>query len=186
LAPKLLAVQGKTGAKIVECSDFFNPESPNAADADGQPPVAQIVTRDYETGNLTENAVRSIRLRYELKGGTLKIERSPGGPNYDVAGYANALREWGDSDAEWGDADGVWGTGFGPEDPGVTVSPTGGAVFTELTCTPGESDGIKPFKCRVNKRARYMRFRITCAGTVDTFRLRSLETFTRPSEAVRR
>ena len=186
LAPKLIGVQGRTGAKIVECSDFFNPESPNAEDADGQPPVAQIVTRDYETGNLTENSVRAIRLRYELKGGTLKIERSLGGPNYDVAGYANSLLEWGDPDALWGNVDGVWGTGFGPEDPGVVVSPTGGAVFEELACTPGESDGIKPFKCRVNKRARYMRYRITCGGTVETFRLRSIETFTRPSEATRR
>jgi len=186
LDPKLFAVQGRAAAKIVECSDFFNPESPNANDADGLPPVAQIVTRDYETGNMTENSVRSVRLRYELKGGSLRVERSLGGPNYDVAGYANSLRQWGDADAEWGDADGLWGVGFGPEDPGVTVSPTDGAVFSDLTCTPGESNGIRPLKCRVGKRARYMRYRITCSGTVDTFRLRSIETFIRPSEAVRR
>lgn len=186
LAPKLIGVQGRTGAKIVECSDFFNPESPNALDADGQPPVAQIVTRDYETGNLTENSVRSIKLRYELKGGSLKVERSLGGPNYDVAGYTSSFRKWGDILAMWGNTAGLWGTGFGPEDPAVTVSPTGGAVFEELACTPGESNGIKPFKCRVNKRARYMRYRITCGGTVETFRLRSIETFTRPSEATRR
>jgi hypothetical protein len=188
LAPKLLGCQGRTGSKIVECSDFFNASSPNYSDADGTNHAPQITTRDYETGEMTENAVRSARLRYELTGssGKLKVEWSKGGPAADVAGYGNPLRLWGDIDAEWGDVAGFWVSGFGPADPDIVVAAGDPAVFTELSPSPGASDGIKPVKCRINRRARYSRLRITCSGTVDTFRFRSLEIFTRPSQAVRR
>lgn len=187
LSPQLLGVQGRADARIVDCSDFFNPGSSLATDADGSAPVRQITTRDFESGNLTVNSVRALFLRYELRGAgaVLKVEWGPGGPNYDMAGYSNPLRLWNDPAALWNDADGVWGSGFGPADPDVIDAPTDVPAFEELGPPPGESDGIRPVKVRVNKRTRYSRFRITCAGSVEVFRLRSLQTTVRPSQAVR-
>jgi hypothetical protein len=185
LAPRLLGVQGRAGGKIVDCSDFFNPQSLNSTDSDGTSPVAQLTTRDFETGNLTVNAVRALRLRYELAGGTARVEHGPGGVNYDEAGYANPLRKWGDPDAEWGDPDGVWGVGFGPADPDVVVPPGSVPAFVQVG-TLEESDGITPEKIRINSRVRYSRLRITCSAEVEMFRVRALELFIRPSRAVRR
>jgi hypothetical protein len=183
LAPRLLGVQGREDGKIVDCSDFFNPQSPNSTDSDGTSPVAQFTTRDYESGAKTMNSVRSLRCRYELVGGMAKVEHGPGGVNYDEAGFGNPLRKWGDLDAEWGDAAGVWGVGFGPENPDVEVDLPDPPVFTEIGQLP-ESDGITPVRLRVNERVRYSRLRMTCSSA-ESFRFRELELAVRPSQAVR-
>lgn len=185
LSPRLLGVQGRAGGKIVDCSDFFNPQSANKTDADGSAPVAQFTTRDFESGSKTINSVRAARFRYELVGGVAKAEHGPGGVIYDEAGYGNPLRMWDDPDAEWDDADGVWDVGFGPENPDVVVDVPDGPAFREIGSLP-ESDGITPVKLSVNTRVRYSRVRVTCDTPVDMFRFRELELVVRPSRAVRR
>lgn len=190
LSPHLLAVQDQVAAKVVDCSQLFIPDADHKKDADGSAPVAQIITRDYGSGNLTVNAVRALGLRFEIRGGTsptVKVSWSKGGPNFDVAGYAGDLRPWGDPDAEWGESDGVWGDGFGPKIPDSTAAPVGPEwIDLPTPNTPFCPNGIERIRYRVNKRARYSRFRIICGDEVEAFRMRSLETFTRPSEAVRR
>lgn len=189
MTPVLLGVQGRDNAKLVDCTDFFNPDSLLSNDSDGTAFIGQIVTRDYESGNQTVNAVRSMQVRAERIGGSIRTEWSEGGPNRDIPGFSNPLRPWGDPEAEWGHADGRWGIGFGPENPDDTPPPSSGPTWIELSPTnpvTGDSDGITPVKFRVNQRTRYSRYRITTSGPVENFRLRALDFTTRPSQAVRR
>ena len=174
--PILLGAQKSTPSRILDCSGYFDPTSVNKLDADGSTFFPSIVTRDYETGGLTENVVRKVRGRYEL------VDAGSDDPLLAIA-YATGARETGAP--VWGDPAGVWGVGFGPSGTDTWTDGVD-AEFDTLPCSWSESDGRRPQACRVGKRTRYIRFKIVLGGPAASFALRSLELFIRPSAAGRR
>lgn len=179
--PRLLAAEYADTARISDCSGYFDPSSTNKTDADGTTPEFSITTRDYETGGLTENRVRWLRLGYELIADT-------GDDPHLILDYSAGTRK---TDAPaWGDPSGVWGTGFGPSgtDPWTTLSE--GEFFPVMRS--GVRDyapptQIDPHRFRINKKARHARYKIRGDnGPAEKCVIRRLELQIRPSQAVRR
>lgn len=151
-------------AQIVDCSEFWRPADAPEEDADGTAPEWVLVTRDYETGNLIPNTVRFVRPRYELVGDGAEI----------TVEYGYGVRS--ETGPRLGDVEfGGFEFAAGDED-----------VYYPLACTFGESDGLKPRRCRVNKATRSIRYRLSCSTPRRRLRLRSIENFIRPSRAARR
>ena len=173
--PILLAANGPV-KKIVDCSGFFEPSGANKLDADGLAPVWDLTTRDYPTGNGTLNMVRHLRIRREL------ADDDADNPEIDILYATGAV----DPDLPyWGHPDGEWGTGFGPSGTDPWTDSTD-ANFHSVCTAPEDPDGTAPHKCRVNVPTRFIRYRLRCDEPRASLRLRSLETFVRPSKAVRR
>lgn len=161
-APRLLGAQTATTARVLDCTPFLNPDSNHASDPDGTAHPCEIVTRDYATGNGTDNRVKKLRTRYELFGtGTLAIAWGDGS-------YSSGAPRW--DEVNWNEFN--WG-----ED---------GSTFTNLECDGPASDGRDTHVCRVGKRLRYVRFRLRTTGPCEAFTLRELEVHVFPSRAVRR
>lgn len=162
--PILLGAQANAAGDVLDLTGYFAPTSTNSTDPDGSVIEGDIITRDYETGNGTQNVVRKVRARYEMTGGA----------------DARLLASWSDGATDTGGAkfdQAIFDTDvFGEE----------GAVFHALTGDAPESDGRGVYPWRVNERTRFIRFRFRTQGDVHTFRFRSLELFIRPSQATRR
>lgn len=174
--PKLLGAQSSSPSRVLECSSYFSPASANKLDADGSAFSASIITRDFETGGLTENVVAKIRGRYEL------VDAATDNPRLAL-GWADGMR---DPEAPaWGDPAGAWGTGFGPS--GTSPWTDGvDAEFDAVACVWDESDGRKRKTARLGKRVRYVRLRVSCDDPAAKLTMRSLELLIRPSNAARR
>jgi hypothetical protein len=165
--PVLLGAQAREPSRVVDCSSYFHPQDAYASDADGSTHNFQMISRDVETGEETENVIRALRLRYELYG-------KPGEEAELRAAYSDGTLERGG--AEWGEVE--WGAfDWAPDDVG--------ASFNSLSPL-GESDGRSFGWMAVNKRERYGRFLIETEGVVSSFSLRALEMDVRPSGAQRR
>ena len=144
------------GAAVLKCSSFFTPDATNAFDPDGSMHPFHITTRDYETGDLTLNVIRKLRLAYEMVSDEPSLEpriRLDIGQGGQVA-----------LPAMWGDPAGEWGVGFGPAGDSPWMA------YTEAEFEPvmrenlpeyaPTSDGVDPFDFWVNKRRRFGRYRI--------------------------
>jgi hypothetical protein len=164
--PVLLGAQAREPSRVVDCSAYFAPDAAHKNDADGSTFDFDLITRDFETGSGTLNIVRAIRPRYEL------VDAGSDGPTLEVY-YSDGSLETGEArwdEINWDEFD--W-------------ADEGGASFTPIGEGPA-SDGRDPVKFRVNKRLRFVRFRIKSNGPAAYCVLRSLELETRPSGAVRR
>jgi hypothetical protein len=170
-APLLLGAN-KPLARVVDNTGCFNPGPGNTLDADGIVPEWVIVTRDYETGNLTENMVRTVEPRYELVGSGATITGEYGFGISEVSLDNWDERDWAhDSDNEPADL-------FWEDDEDDT--------FFALACTFPESDGNDRVACDVNDEARFIRYRFRNANAAERLRFRELVHFIRQSKASRR
>lgn len=166
--PELYGAQAREPSRIVDCSHYFKPEVGREMDADGTTHDFDLITRDIETGELTKNVIRAVKLRYDL------VEGNGGEPLLKVYWSDGSLEAGG---AAWDEV--LW-------DEFEWAAGGDGAVFTEVTKDGPPSDGRDPEKFPVNKRLRYGRFRIMTSGAPAQFALRLLEMDVRPSGAVRR
>jgi hypothetical protein len=120
------------------------------------------VTRDYPTGDgNTENTVRRVRARYELdssESATIAGDYADG--TTDLTG----LSLW--DTALWDTA--IWEE----EQAGEWVSMAG---------TAPEDSGREPFAWPVNRRVRYIRFRLRCMKPATRLILRGIELLVRPT-----
>lgn len=162
--PLLLGAQANAAGDVVDITGYFSPTVDNGVDSDGTAFDFDVITRDFSTGNGTDNSVRKLRARYEMAGAV--------GAAISFA-YTDGASEVGG--AAW---DQVTWDNF--------VWAESGADFTSLDCDGGESEGRDTHVCRVGKRVRFIRFRIRSTGEVHALRLRSLEVFIKPSRATRR
>lgn len=174
--PLLLAAEGNTTSRAIDCSAFFSPSSSYKADQDGTAHAFDVITRDYETGNKTKNVIRRVRPRFE------GADADADDPELDI------LYGLGATDPTlpyWGASDGLWGSGFGPggDQPWTDSSE---ANFT-TACTLGEDPaGTEAHRCRIGKSSRYIRYRVRSSDPWADLNLRALETFIRPSGSVMR
>lgn len=161
--PILYGAQANAAGDVLDLSGYFEPTSDNSTDPDGTAFECEVITRDYETGNGTDNSVRKLKPRYELSG----------------TGNSGISWAWSDGTADTSGAkwDAVTWDNFNWAE--------GGAVFHPLDTSP-ISDGRTTQNLRIGRRVVFIRFRLKTTGEVHIFRLRSLELFTRPSKAVRR
>jgi hypothetical protein len=155
-------------ARLIDCSGWWLPSSAPQTDTDGSAPNWTLVTRDYETGKLTDNTVRTLRPRYELEGTGAEI----------LFEYGFGVRP--DSGPRIGEVE-IGGFTLGAAEEVFTP-----IVALNDTGTFGESNGLEPEHGRVNAHTRSIRYRASCRDQRRHLRLRSLETFIRISEAVRR
>lgn len=173
---KLLGAETFSGGRIVDCSGYFDPRPIDMEDADGSTPRFELITRDYPTGDDTLNVVRHVKTRYELP------DDGDVNPEIEVAystGATNPLLPY------WGHPAGEWGVGFGPS--GTEPYTDGYAsTFTDLCSGAEDFEGTTPHRCRVNTRTRFIRYRLRCGDAAPAFRVRSVASFIRPSQAVRR
>lgn len=180
--PKLLGAEYKEQPRVCDCTAYLKPSDSSAYDADGTVPEFEITTRDYQTGGLTLNTVRWIRLGYEL------ISDPTWTPTDLILDYASGIKT--DGAPAWGDPAGEWGTGFGP---------SGTSPWTPLSegeFSPVLRRGIRdraldatltPHRFRLNKRLRYVRLKLRrYTGASTSCVVRRLELQIRPSQAVRR
>jgi hypothetical protein len=163
--PKLFGAVAGSVSRIADLSHFWEPDADHKTDADGSIHVCDIISRDYETGNLTLNVVRRLRSRYEL------VDAGTDDPTIKFSwgdGSTSGLATWGE--VEWNEF--TWSAS--------------GASFFGLTPDGGESNGNDPHSCRVNKRRRFVRVRARNHGPCASYVHRSFELYVRPSQAVRR
>jgi hypothetical protein len=68
--PKLLGASLASTARVLNCSEYFEPDTTEEDDADGSDHEWTLDTRDYATGTgsaKSENTVRRVYVRYELE-----------------------------------------------------------------------------------------------------------------------
>jgi hypothetical protein len=180
--PLLLSGDSGAASRINDCTDFFTPSSITKLDADDSVALFEIVTRDFETGGGTLNRVRSVLPRYEMQ------DASADDPILHI-GYA--LGSPAPEGPLLGDPAGLLGTGFGPPksiDGSLWPFTSSGEIeFFETTCQfHADPRGTGRHRCRINKQARYIRYRIWCQDPVAKLVIRSLTTVVAPSLAARR
>lgn len=166
-------------ARIHDCTTFFHPANAVKNDADGTTFSFRLITRDYETGDMTENVVRKMRLRYEL------IDNGGDDPTITAGWASEGYRDL--VLGEWDHPAGLWDTGFGPSgtEPWASAA-LGLGDFTEFADTAPEDNGQNPYVWQVNKRLRYVRFVVKTDDPCTSLTIRSLESFIRPARTVRR
>lgn len=145
-------------ARIINCSSYFTPEAAFKNDADGSAHCLTVIPRDFDTGQLTFNAVRRALLRYEGRGNS--------GDEPIVRFF------W--SKGETAD--------FGPQDE----TDESGALYYLTAKKGGLSDGRDPVSFTVNKSLRRGRFLIKTEKAFASFALRSIEIDIRPVGTGRR
>jgi hypothetical protein len=177
----LHGVESSPSSRLADLTGFFHPGAERATDADGSVHQLRVITRDYETGLLTINLVRTLRLRYLLS--------DPG--DEDPVIYLDFGDGTNDPDApRWGHPAGEWGVGFGP----LGNSPWTGAEDVQFDpATSGgvavaapERDDVDPFRWRIGQKFRFVRFRLRQENPAAECVIRTAELFTRPSKAIRR
>jgi hypothetical protein len=176
LPPTLLGANANL-RMIVDVGPCFFPTEQNALGADGRPPEWSLVTRDFETGGLTKNVVRTVRPRYEFVGA------SGFGDHEIQIGYGFGVAMAGGNEV-WDEND--WANTPDDEDTDLYWGDDEDHLFVELDCELGESDGLEANHCRVNEDCRFIRYRLRNSSATTRLRFRSLEHFIRPSNAVRR
>ena len=145
-----------TYSQVFNLSPFFTPGEGFATDPDGTTHEFMVTFRDFETGDLTLNVIRKVRLAYVLTG---------------AAGTDPCLRmQYGEgdipaSDAIWGDPAGEWGVGFGPAGDAPWTAGGAASSFKNVTYAGAvqyapPDEGIHPFDFKVNSRQRFGRFRV--------------------------
>jgi hypothetical protein len=164
--PVLVGIEGDATARVINCSAFFEPSAGRAADADGSNHEGSVITRDYETGNLTLNTVRALVTRYVLEDAAatnpeLEMSWSDGSTSGEAAG-------WGENN--WNSFN--WSANA--------------ASFESLTPPAPEDAGTNPHHQRVGKRVRHIRIKTRNTISCAAFILRSQEIRIRPSQATRR
>lgn len=164
----LYGASANTPSRIIDCSSYFTPNAGNKLDADGSIFNYVVATRDYETGGGTINAVRKVRLRYELT--------DAGSDNPTIQADVNVgTRQSGL--ATWGQA--VWGA--------FTWNNAEDAAWLALVGDAPEDTGRSlPKKWRVGKKARYVRYRFRSDDPAASCVIRAVETFIRPAGSLRR
>lgn len=176
-APALLGASLQASGRVLDCTSYLHPEAAHKQDADGSNFTFALVTRDFETGGLTENHIRSVATRAEIVDAatdnpTIIFDRGRGITEASAHNWDDEY--WDDLDGDSADGDLVWVESDDDE-------------YTALDCTMPESDGLDPYVCRVGApRERFVRFRLRNLGPVSTLRLRSFQVNIRPSKAVRR
>jgi len=145
-------------SRIVNCSSYFTPSLTYRRDANESSHSFVVVPRDLDTGQLTINAVRQLRVRGDGRG------------EDETGCKLRALWSRGET-ADLGPADAE------DEEGSVYYYADGQGEF---------SDGNNPVKFRVNKRLRRGRFMVKTEGPYSSFALRSIEVDTRPSGTGRR
>lgn len=168
--PVLLGIENDATARVVDCTGYFTPDATNTLDVD-EAVAWELVSRDFETGQLTANVVRHLRSRYELIGDGSVIDFDYGFGVREQSGFD--WDEWDWADAVDAETDLIWS---GDDED----------LYYALECPGGESRGADVHRCRVNERCRYIRLRARNADECSALRLRSLELLIRPSRAVRR
>jgi hypothetical protein len=176
--PELLGAESQETSRVVAATAYFSPDATVKQDADGTDFTWMLVTRDFETGNLTENMVRKIRTRAELLDADadapkIEFDWGEGVRDLDTSTHLWDEENWDDLDADDADGDLVW------EDDDDEV-------YNALNCPMAESEGLDVHKCRVNAKSRFIRFRLRNLEPCAVLRLRSFEVSIRPSKAVRR
>lgn len=175
--PVLLGAESNNTSRVLDCSPYFSPDAAHKNDADGTSHIWEVITRDYATGGETINMVRALKTRAEL------VDAGSDNPHI--------LFDWSDGARapglpSWDDPAGVWDVGFGPSGTAPWQADEAELGFLPLACQMPASTGLDPFKCRVNKPARFIRFRARCNDPCASLVLRSFELVIRPSQAVRR
>lgn len=162
--PKLLGAS--VAGRVLDCTAFFKPDAARKSDADGVAHRAIVITRDIPTGNATVNNVRSLRPRAQI----------------DDSGTDNPTMLWAYSDGSSA-AGALWDQ---VEWDNFVWAGDVGAAFRDLNCVVPVNGGASPYRCRVNKRLRYVRLRGTTNGPSAQTVLRSIQLSIRLSEAVRK
>lgn len=179
--PKLLAAEYADTARVSDCTGYFSPGVANKQDADGTTPDFEIVFRDFETGGLTLNTLRWVRLGYELVADVGDEPRL-------VLDYASGIRLEGAP--KWGDPAGEWGVGFGPSGTSPWTALHDGEFSPVMRADVRDyapPATIDPHRFRLNKRLRYARLKLRAEnGPAEWCAIRRLELQIRPSQAVRR
>ena len=158
--PYLYAASQATGSRVLDVSGFFEPSATLKNDADATTYTWDVTTRDYTTGSLNVNLVRRLRARYEL------IDAASDNP---TIGAYTGLGPGSTGGAEWGSAE--WGLADWTD---ATLGD-----YTALSGTAPEDVGRTPFTWHVNKRVRYVNFRLRSVSPAQKLVLRSLESFIR-------
>lgn len=154
--PALLGAERGAGSRIIQFAEFVA-DGPDV-DHDGSAFEWDVISRDFQTGQLNRNLVKWLEARYELVGGAT-IEGSYGTDDRSPA------TNWGSflwDDAGWTDAEDV---GFAPL-VGADAPPSGGDA---------------PYRWTANKRVRFFRVRLRSSAPAQRAVLRSLQMWVRPS-----
>jgi hypothetical protein len=161
----LLGGTTDSSSRVINCSSYFEPEAARKNDADGSSHEWAVITRDYETGNLTLNVIRKLVTRYVLE------DADGDNPELQMAwsdGTAGSAANWGEGN--WNEFN--WASNL--------------ATYFNLSPNGPEATDTEVHKQRVNQRLRYIRFRVRNTQPAAVIILRSQELRVRPSQAVRR
>lgn len=161
----LLGATPDATARVVDCNAYFEPTAATKNDADGTNHEWAVITRDYETGNLTLNVVRKLVTRYVLE------DAATDNPELNMAwsdGTGSSAANWGENN--WNSFN--WASNL--------------ATYYNLSPNGPEATDTEVHKQRVNKRVRYIRFRVRNTQPAAAIILRSQEIRVRPSQATRR
>jgi hypothetical protein len=140
---------------------YFSPSQQAHRDADGSTPQFSMETRSFPTGQNTANLVARLRLRY-------KCSDNEGSPKI-TAEVATEQQVRGG--IVWGAF--TWGANRGWATPGEnTYEPMSGQA-------PPSLDAAKLYSWRLQKKRRYVRFRLTCSQPTAQLTIKQLEVFTR-------
>jgi hypothetical protein len=174
--PSLLA--GANDAMLVDCSGFFDPSSGNAYDHDEVAwPQLEVVTRDYETGDMNINRVRKASLIYELEEAdedddpTISLEVGVGARNPAAPRWGQVL--W--SQFTWAGAD--------EAEFDLIEEPSGPAPVNTLA---DQGLAQNAWTWRIAKRARWVRFRLQLSEPAAKLVIRVLEIGVAPSGGARK
>jgi hypothetical protein len=187
------------GAAVCDCSHVYESHHPdNGYDQDGSIFIPALITRDMETGGLTENVIRKLRLAREhesVADATVDEEARA------LLGFATGTVQL--DSPYWGHLDGQWGAGFGPPKEGIVGDQpwTSGDIdrwypVNDRNGSPETSppdDGRYPFDFRLGRRGvgtslrrYYGRFRIWSDRPAAKWVIQRIEMHSRPAGSTRR
>lgn len=152
--PRLLAVSSKSDARVVNADTWWAPDAAHKNDHDGTTHHVDVITKNFEPGNLV--TWRRAQVRYEgLDAGT---------DLPTIQGYYSVGVQQGGG-ATWGS--GVWGTDSWVD----SVA----AEYTQLSSSGTASDGRNPQGWSFAARARYIRLRFLSSAPWASLTLRDLK-----------
>lgn len=159
---RLLAAQNLITGRLLDCSTYFNPSGAVKADPDGSVHECRIETRDFATGELTENRVRRLRAHFDLLGDEADDPRVV--CEYAVGGRDVVGSKWGQM---------IWGV-----DKWTDLTDTS-YIHLDDDYRLGQKT---PHSWWVNKMQRFIRFRLRNTGACAQFKVRHLEIFIAPNQ----
>lgn len=153
--PLLLGASGLSTGRVLECP-YFEPDA-SVKDDSGEPFTADLVTRDFPTGQGNKNTTRWLSLYYELTD-TDEDDDPTIAASVGIGERISGLTEWGGFN--WGA--GSWAD---PDD----------ALWEGLTgVAEEEMEGLVPKRWAVNKKARHIRFRLRLSDAAANLVVRGL------------